>query len=791
MTMMMPRRAIMITTCICIWFSLQTGQDLNAQSFIYGNIKDSSGSPVAAANILLLKAIDSVLVKGTVTSAEGDFSFTNVPAGKYLATATCVGYHQSYTSTFEVVASDHKKHLGTLRLSESRVDLKAVKVSARKPLLEQKIDRLIINVENSITSAGSTALQILERSPGVTIDHQNSLIAINGKDGVMLMINGKITRMPISAVVQMLAGMNAENIEKIELITTPPANLDAEGNAGYINIVLKENNLFGTNGSYSATLGYSVRLLSQASVNINHRKGRFNVYGNLSYLKIRNKLTADTYTKISSGGTSNEIYFLADRIGGPANFDGRLGVDIEVSKNTIVGLLFSGRNNTYTMDENNRNDIYQNFTLDTVIRLSNDEVNRWTDYSANLNLQHDLKKRGKLSFNLDYIHYINDQLVNYGKKYYDHSGTFVYTQNSRSNKYTPIDFWVGALDYTVSLSEKVIFETGLKQTISALTNELNFENSMGQAWIKDKSFSAIYKLREDYPAAYTSLSMTMNKKTSLKFGLRYEYTFSNLGSEDKKDIIDRKYGNFFPTVFVSHKLTKNTSMNFSYNKRITRPTFSNLAPFTYFVSPATVVVGNPTLQPSINNTVKLDYVLKQFLFSLAIGKEKNSITGFQPESDSVTNRIVYTPHNLENKKTVTGIVAIPVVVNTWWSMQFNITALWEQINANYKKEDIRLVQSNININGAQRFTLPKKYFIELSGFYQSPYLDGIIHRAAYGSLDIGIKKILPGKYGTISVNGSNVLNTIKLKRDWNLPDQNLVGYFYMNPARGNLKITYS
>ena len=443
------------------------------------------------------------------------------------------------------------------------------------------------------------------------------------------------------------------------------------------------------------------------------------------------------------------------------------------------------------MNENNRNDIYKNYNIDTVVQLSNSEVNRWADYSANINLQHDLKQKGKFSFNFDYIHYLNDQEVNYGKKHYDSSGTFIYPLNTRTNKYTLIDFWVGSIDYTRSLSDKVTIEGGLKQTVSLLTNDISLENSVANTWMIDTSYSAIYKLREMYPAVYTSLNMTLSKMTTLKMGLRYEYTYSNLGTEETKDIVDRKYGNLFPSVFLSHKLTKNTTFNLSYSKRITRPTFSNLAPFTYFASPTTIVTGNPTIQPSINNTLKVDYVFKQFLFSLAVGKETNAITGFQPESDSVHNRIVYTPQNLESKKNITGIFSIPVVVNRWWIMQFNVTALWQQINANYKNQYFRQDQSSVNINATQRFTLPKKYSAELVGFFQSAYLDGIIYRPGYWSLDMGVRKNLPGKSGSLSLNMTNVFNSIWSKREWDWPDQNLVGYFNIMPSRRTLKLTYS
>ena len=244
-------------------------------------------------------------------------------------------------------------------------------------------------------------------------------------------------------------------------------------------------------------------------------------------------------------------------------------------------------------------------------------------------------------------------------------------------------------------------------------------------------------------------------------------------------------------IFKSSTFSWNTSVNFSYSKRITRPTFNDLAPFTYFVNPTTVITGNPSLQPSINNTIKADYVFRQYLFSLSIAKETNTITGFQPESDSVKNLIVYSPQNLENTKTITGVFSVPVTVNSWWTMQFNLTAIWQQVNAIYKKQDLRMAQASVNINANQRFTLPKNYFFELTGFYQSAGLDGIVHRSDFGSLDVGLKKTLPGKWGSLSLNVANVFNSIKFDMDWDLPSQNLVGDFSLIPFRRNVKLTYS
>ena len=502
-------------------------------------------------------------------------------------------------------------------------------------------------------------------------------------------------------------------------------------------------------------------------------------------------MTASAYNKTSLNGTINESFFGADRISKVININGRLGLDFEMSKRTMLGLLFSGYDNDYSQDESNQSSIYQDYKPDTLVKLTNDEVNYWKNYAGNINLQHNLRGNGKLSFNFDYIYYLNDQPVNYRKRSHDNTGNFIYASDSRSAKNTAIDFWVAGLDFSTPLSKNINLEAGVKQTISAFTNDISFENFSNGNWIKDKSMSAIYDLKEDYTAFYTSFNVSLDKKTDLKTGLRYEHTNSNLGTVDLKDIVNRHYGNLFPGIFLSHKITEKTSLSLSYTKRITRPAFTDLAPFRYFLTSTTILTGNPALQPAINHSIKADYVLKHFLFSLSVSHEANAITGFQPQSDSISNQVSYTPQNLRNQKMASAIISIPVIVNHWWSMQYNLTGNWQQVNAIYEKMDIRISQANLNLNLNQRFTLPKNYYLELSGFYQSPSLNGVFKRKAYGSLDLGFKKTFSGRSGTLVFNASNILNSYTINNEIRLPSQNLVNYLNLKLTRRNFKLTYS
>lgn len=239
---------------LCLLLIVQNSTQ--AQSSITGSVIDQSGAGIAFSNALLVNQTDSSLIRGVITDEDGKFLFEKIPAGSYLVQANMIGFNLAFSEGLDVRTEDLQLEPITLF---SGVNLEGVDIISRKPLYEQKIDRLVVNVENSIVSAGATALEVLERSPGVTVNRQQGLISLAGKEGVVVMINEKISYMPVSGLIAFLNGINADNITSIELITTPPAKFDAQGNAGYINIVLKDNPDQGMNGSYTLSGGYGER----------------------------------------------------------------------------------------------------------------------------------------------------------------------------------------------------------------------------------------------------------------------------------------------------------------------------------------------------------------------------------------------------------------------------------------------------------------------------------------------------------------------------------------------------
>jgi len=758
----------------CRLFAMGIGMFLfadqvNAQ--ISGVVVDKSKKPLTGVNVLLLHSADSSLQKGVITDEKGAYSLLKVKSGSYVLSFSASGFEKVY-SPILLFTDGEEKNMGEQVLSEASQQMTAVTVTAKKPLFEQKIDRMVVNVEGNITTAGSTILDILERSPGVIIDRQNNSISLSGKNGVVVMINGKINRMPISAVLQMLAGMSAGNIEKIELITTPPAGLDAEGNAGYINILLKVNDQYGTNGSYSLTIGYGNREMPQASINFNHRQGKINLYGDYSFSRVHREMDWPFYHRISNGGKIWESATFTARNTFQRNHNVRLGLDYQLSNRSVIGVLVSGYNNKWSMDALNLGSTSTSGHKDTAIEIKNIETNLWTNYGVNLNLQHTFSEGEKLSYNFDYLHYRDDNPVSYFSNYSDSSGQFLFQKQTRSSKITPIGFWVNAVDYARRLGKRLSLEAGLKSTISRFRNDVRIDRLEGNEWLADPNLSAKYQLQEDIEAAYASFNANPDGKTELKAGLRYEHTNSNLGSDSLKNIVDRHYGNLFPSIYITRKLDDNNELSLAYSRRITRPTFNDMAPFTIFIDPTTFFAGNPALQPSLTDAIKLNYSYKKYLLSMSYSYEKAPIANFNPTIDSITNIETLSSANLENNKVVSAVLTLPFNLKPWWNIVFNVTGIWSQTNAIYNLAPIRIDQKNVNINMAQSFKLPRDYSVDLTGFYQSPTFLGIYAVKAIGSLDVGIRKKL-GK-GNLRLTYTNMLNTMTYKLYVDRPDLNLV-----------------
>ena len=604
------------------------------------------------------------------------------------------------------------------------------------------------------------------------------------------MINGKINYMPVESVVQMLSGMGSDNIEKIELITTPPANFDAEGNAGFINIVLRENQNLGFNGNASVTAGYGNGEMGNANLNFNYRKNKLNFFGSYSYTLDAQYQEVLNRRETNFQGDQSFSRAFTERYPHERVHTVRTGVDFKLGSKTTLGLLAAGYDNKWTMEADNVASTITNGMFVDSLTLKNNERNQWKHIMGNVNLEHKLNDGEKLTLNLDRLYYIDENPNTYDINYFDVNGNLFDSEETRSDKTTPIDIYVAQLDYEKSHSDFLSMQAGLKAALSEFNNDVSVEIFENNQWNTIERFTNVSDLSELRLMAYVSFDYKLDQNNSFKIGLRYEHTDSELNTVKEGTVVDREFGNLFPTVYYSKTINDNQSVALSYNKRITRPTFNDMAPFAIFIDPSLYFFGNAGLQPSISDNIKLDYRLSSVYLSLQYSKEDSTIARFQDFVDPETNEQSFRPTNLSSVDQFSASLSFPIRVTRHWEMQNNIIATYTDIQSYYEEELVTIDNFNYNINSTQSFLLGGGYSMELNGFYRSDNLWGRSTLEAFYGITYGFQK----KFDNGSVlrfNVRDVFNSIEWAGGTDLPDQGFSTYGIWDFSNTTFSIGYS
>lgn len=710
-----------------------------AQLQVKGTIKDAgSGAAIPFASIVMLKQSDSTMVTGQMSTEQGNFELKANESGAYFIVITSAGYQKTFSQGFNLNATTSPFQIDMVA-PEQVNNLDEVVVRGEKPFLEQKIDRTVINVQSMISRAGGTALDILQRSPGVTVDRMNKAISLSGKQGVRIMINGKMSRLPMDAVVQMLNGMNAENIERIELITTPPSRYEAEGDAGIINIVMKQSADLGTNGSASVFTGYGRDVKYGGSLNMNNRSKKLNVYGDLSTRQDYSVMYWDTHWSAPVNGETKETISNNVRPSYDGATSGNIGAEWQVGKKTSLGGSFGVFDSKWDMDADAN--ITQNVdqSLSSSVKMNTIEVHDWRQYLGNVNLTQRFGDSWDMTWNVDHIDYAGNNPTTYEQEYFDPNGSPTSTEYLRSLKNTSINIWTSSLDVTGKLNEKISIEFGGRGSFWKLKNDIVVGKFEDPEWVTDPELTVYASMNENILAGYASTSIKPTSKLDIMMGIRYEHTVTNIDTDEQPNAVDRNYGKWFPTLFMNQKINENNSFVLSYSRRISRPSFFQLAPFVIFNDPNNFYSGNISLLPSFTDAVKAEYRYKTFLVSLLYSYDENAITLFQPQVNE-EGKQVNTAQNLDYRKTLGLVVTFPIQLTKWWEIQVNATGSQSSLRANYLDSPIELSMGSFTANAIQKFTITKSITAELTASYNSKQYFGVIELEAFGSLDIGLEK---------------------------------------------------
>lgn len=731
---------------------------------VSGQVTQAENKPVEFATITLLRAKDSSLVKGAIADINGQYEFEQVKQGKYLIAAAYVGMTKAYSKPFDVTGNTLVK-IETLSLGTDAKNLKTVNVTAKKPFIEQRADKTVVNVENSIIGAGASALEVLEKSPGVTVDKDDN-ISLKNKSGVMIMIDGKLTNMSSQDVAQLLKSMPSSNIEQIELITNPSAKYDAAGNAGIINIKLKKNRTVGTNGSLSLSGAYGRTPKWGGSLNLNHRNEKFNLFGSYNYNHRENKQRLGLYRT----GTTNGQFTVFDQMNNrhrQSDYHGaKVGMDYFINKKNTIGIMVDAGFRHSTEPANAITYIGGRETVDSTLKTNTYNKGDWKRLAYNVNYRTIFDSTGReLNVDLDYARNTETSGTNIYSNIWDAAGKhYMHGDTSRNSQPSTIDIKTIKADYIHPLGNKARLEAGFKLSFVKTDNDARFDSLRSGNWVYDKNRSNHFLYKENVNAAYINFHKQF-KKVSVQLGLRAEQSNVEGNSITINQVTDTSYFNLFPSVFVSYDASKDHQMGISYSRRLQRPDYGDLNPFEIYLDRYTVVAGNPYLKPSYANNIELTHTFKHFLTtSLGYTHTKDNITQIvEADKDVITGdtlNIRYKYLNVAKSDIVNLNISFPVQITKWWNSFVYLSAYHNKFQTVVDNQSVKVSGGGFMGRTQQTFTLPSGISAEVSVFYLSPQIadEGLFRMKSMCAVDLGVSKQIMKKKGSIKLNVNDVFN---------------------------------
>ncbi|MDE3236376.1 MAG: TonB-dependent receptor [Bacteroidota bacterium] len=748
-------KLMMMTVSVLLTINISFSQ---IKSTIEGTVKDNAGKALPLVNISLLKSKDSSLVKTEISNEQGKFTINTIE-GNYFLSYTLVGYGKKTTAAFTV--SNNKTYTAPeINLQPEITKLQEVTVVAKKPMIEVKADKTVFNVENSINATGSNALELLQKSPGIQVDN-NDNISMKGKTGTKIYIDGKMTQLDAKTLADYLRSINSNDIEAIEMISNPSAKYDASGNAGIINIRLKKNKKYGTNGSISTGYVQGVTPKGNTALSLNYRNKKVNLFSNFSenlgmYENGLNlyRIQKDTlYDQHSLHHSNNK------------SFNGKAGADFFINSRTTIGVMATGNFGTNDWTSNSQTDISYDPTQQYIKSLyaTNDIFSKRKNADFNINYRYADTSGTEINFDGDYGFFSNRSNSYQPNLYYDETGAALYSVIYRNNAPIDINIYTAKVDVEKK-AWKGKLGYGAKFSYVTTQNTFDFFNVIGGDNVKILNKSNYFSYKENVNAAYVNYQRQLNEKWSIQTGLRLEQTNREgiLTREDgiiqPDNDVKKNYLDFFPSAAITWNINKKHTLNLTYSRRIDRPSYQDLNPFENKLDELTYDKGNAFLLPQYTDNVELTHTFMGFLnTSVGYSYVKDYATQV---TDTINNATYVQQQNLATQQIISFNVGSSLPIKKWWNGYANFWYNYQLFNGHIND---KIVQLSIPLYGAylqQTFTLGNDYTAELNGWYNGPGLWGATWRnKPQGGLDAGIQKLLMQKKATLKISVTDIFFT--------------------------------
>ncbi|MEP7318951.1 MAG: TonB-dependent receptor [Panacibacter sp.] len=732
---------------------------------ISGIVKDADGKNIANANVSLLNEKDSSVIKLAVSGKDGVYKFTSIKDGRYFASISYVGFKAACSPVFEVVGNGDV-NVAAVTLSKLSGELKNVTVTAKKPMIEVRADKTIFNVENSINAVGSDALELLRKSPGVLVDKDDNL-SLAGKNGVQVYIDGKPSPLSGTDLSSYLKSLQSSQIEAIEIITNPSAKYEAAGNAGIINIRLKKNKTFGTNGSVNAGYNIGVYPKYNTGIALNHRNKKINLFGNYNYNNSKNENYISLYRRqLDTLFDQRSVMNMKNTSNGF-----KAGADYFASKSSTIGVMVNGNFSDNTIGNKGVTPISYIPTgiVDRILIADNSSAMNRDNINFNLNYRYADTSGRELNMDADYGYYDIKSDQYQPNFYYDPTGStlqdqYIYNMIAPTN----IDIYSFKTDYEQNY-KKGRLGIGGKTSFVKTDNDFQRFNVYNTGKVKDTLRSNVFNYKENINALYVNYNKQY-KGIMIQAGLRAENTNSEGQSTGLKfdggeyvpydSTFKRNYTDLFPSAAVTFNKNPMNQWGVSYSRRIDRPAYQDLNPFEFKLDEYTFQKGNTQLRPQYTNSIAVTNTYKYKLTTTLNYSHVNDVFS-QLIDTAEKSKTFITKKNLAKQDIISLNISMPFQYK-WYSVFANVNTYYTHYNADFGEgRKINLDAYAVNVYAQQTFKLGKTTTAEVSGFYTSPSIwQGTFKSTAMWSVDAGLQQsVLKGK-ATIKASVTDIFKTL-------------------------------
>ncbi len=713
--------------------------DMSGQSgSLMGKIQTSQKEVLPHIDILLRSLPDSNQIASSLTDVTGTYVFEKLKAGHYLVSAFNVKFNES--RSLQVILDDNETKVVNFTFDFMITKVEDVVISSQKSLIKQESDKMVVNVENTLSNSGLTSVDVLRKMPGIFVD-KDGKISLKGRSGVMVMLDDKALYMTEDQLGSLLKSLPSDLIKEIEIISSPSAKYDAVGNAGIINIRLKQGAYEGFNGAYNASFGYGRYHKANTGLNLSFKKKKFSIDGGYQYNNKEglaqyygyrtytdpntelNTFKSDSYFRLPE--TSHSVFLKSQYNINPKS-------SLSLNLNTFIGNFgWDGGSisNWITKDQNIQSSFeshdkgiskYQNLNIGLDYKYNFDTLGTKLVIGTSINQNHS-------SIDKNFI------IQYYDSAYQVQNNTFLLKQknNTASTQYS------GKVDFTKIVFKKVKLETGVKANYLNDFRPIDIQIRENNA---DRDASNHFLYKEGIYSAYI-LGNAKLHKWNFQAGLRTENSQISGTQTIKDTTFKRSYTNFFPSGNVSYSPNSHTTYSLQYSKRIRRPSGQDLNPILNIVDPYTSWGGYPYLLPEYTDNVEFAYsILNGYLISTINYSHTKQPIIWVSQVDAKTLATVSGNRNLIQSSNLGLALTTNFPITKWWNTNNYAYVYKNSIEGDMGYGIMTNGGASWMFNSTQSFKLPKQTSIEVSGNYEAPKAYALGKGLAFGQFNIALQK---------------------------------------------------